>query len=406
MIRQPLISYQEALSLILAQVRPVKTEQVLLENVLGRINSRDVTAIFADPGYDQSLRDGFVLGPLSSEATGETISYQLVGEIPAGRCDTLSVFAGEAYLILTGGMVPHGAERVVMQEECCIDGDHVLVPLHCLGRKNRYIQRRGSFIAENSLVLPVGSVLDARCVGLLAMTGNYQVELYRKVRVAFFCSGSELTDKQESLLPGQKVSSNRYLLKSLLKTQNATALDFGTVGDDKRSLVACLSEILESDADIIISTGGMGPGKYDLLEELFEHIGGTIHYRSLGMTPGRSTVFGTIRHKCYFGLPGPPSAVSVLFNELVIPGLRKMQGSSQGVPSAVIAKLAHDLRVKSADILCIKAGVRFTRGNQNYVRCPKPLESTNCFMHLEGKCLYSKDELIKTHVHLGSGREL
>lgn len=391
-------THEQALALIADHTATVGKEFVSLDDGWQRVTAAEVRAAFHEPGYDQSLRDGVVIGKSAQDVINGRCSYQIIGEIPAGRCDLLEVSPGEAYRIMTGGMVPVGAERVVQQEDCVYSGNTVEVPSAALSVQSRYIQRKGSFIPQSSPVVARGTSLGPREIGLLATTGNHRIEVHRKVSVSFFCTGNELVSIHDSIAPGQKVSSNRYLLDTLIKGQQAISVDCGVVQDSKQKVRELLSEIGRSTTDIIISTGGMGPGKYDLLETLFEEMGGKVIYRSIAMRPGQSTLFGILAGKLYFGLPGPPSAVAVLFNELVLPSLKKMQGQSEFLNRDIKAVLDHDISCGICRGLMIRQGVLFSIDHVNHVRQVDKREFSNCNIFLkEGHPHYQKGDILTVH---------
>jgi molybdopterin molybdotransferase len=392
------ITYEQALASIVDQAKAVDQEYVSLVDGGRRVTATEVRAELPDPGYDQSLRDGFVIGKSDRSVGCGSSSYVIKGEIPAGRCDVTQVKPGESFRIMTGGMVPVGAERVVQQEDCICTGTSVEVPEDVLKRQPSFIQRRGAYIPRASSVVAQGTSLGPREIGLLATTGNHQLEVYRKVSVSFFCSGNELVAIDDTVAAGQKISSNRYLLNSLITCQQAVPVDFGVAQDNKKNIVDLLSEIGLSRTDIIISTGGMGPGKYDLLAELFEQMGGTVIYRSIAMRPGQSTLFGIMAGKLYFGLPGPPSAVAVLFNELVLPALRKMQGHSAYMNGDIKAVLDHDISFRKSRGVLIREGILFSRDQVNYVRQAGPREFSSCNIFLqEDISSYRKGDVVTVH---------
>ncbi len=392
------VTYEQALDLILAQAAPVGTEIVPLTDSLWRVAATELCAELPDPGYDQSLRDGFVIGKSEGNPGSGSRSYRIIGEIPAGRCHCLEIGPDEAYRIMTGGMVPAGAERVVQQEDCFCAGKTVEIPQKALNMQPRFIQSRGSSIPQASPVIPQGTLLGAREIGLLATTGNQFLEVYRRVSVSFFCNGNELVSIGDAVTSGKKISSNRYLLGALLNSRRAVPEDCGVAQDSPANLRELLSAVSRSKTDLIISTGGMGPGKYDLLETVFEEAGGEIIYRSVALRPGQSTLFGILAGKLYFGLPGPPFGVGVLFNELVLPALRKMQGHLVYRNRDGSALLEHDISSGKNRIFTVREGVLSFRGCTRYVRLSKDRETPDCHILLEkGKERYLRGDTVRIH---------
>ncbi len=393
------VTFEQALDLILAHAAPVGTEIVSLTDSLWRIAALELCAELPDPAYDQSLRDGFVIGKSDRNAGPGSRSYQIMGEIPAGRRHCIELGPDEAYRIMTGGMVPVGAERVVQQEDCFCRGKTLEVPEKALKLQPRFIQRRGASIPQASPVISRGMLLGPREIGLLATTGNQLLEVYRRLSVSFFCTGNELVSIDDAVMPGKKISSNRYLLGALLNSRNAVPEDWGVAQDGPENIGELLFATSRSKSDIIISTGGMGPGKYDLLETAFEEAGGEIIYRSIALRPGQSTLFGILAGKLYFGLPGPPFAVAVLFNELVLPALRKMQGHPAYMHRDGSALLEHDILSGKNRVFTIREGVLSFRGCTRYVRLAEDREQHDCHILLEeGKLRYLRDDAVRIHL--------
>ncbi len=393
------VTFAQALDLILAHAAPVGTETVALADSLWRIAASELRAELPDPGYDQSLRDGFVIGEGERSTSRGSRSYQIIGEIPAGCCHRFALGPGEAYRIMTGGMVPVGADRVVQQEDCSCSGETLEVPEKVLHLQSRFIQRRGSSIPQASPVIARGTLLGAREIGLLATTGNQFLDVFRPVSVSYFCNGNELVSIDDAVTSGKKVSSNRYLLGALLSSRRTVPEDCGVARDCPAKMRALLGVISRRKTDLVISTGGMGPGKYDLLETVFEEAGGEIIYRSVALRPGQSTLFGILAGKLYFGLPGPPFAVGVLFNELVLPALRKMQGHLDYQNRDESALLENDISSEKNSVITIREGVLFFRGCTRYVRLAKDRERPDCLILLEeGDGCARQNDAVRIHM--------
>ena len=195
---------------------------------------------------------------------------------------------------------------------------------------------------------------------------------------------------------GQKFSSNHLLLASLVRKYGGKPIGYGVVPDQAQAIGRQLDEIVGSDADIIITTGGVGPGKYDLFDEVLSASGAEILYRSLQVRPGKSTLYGLIGSKPYFGLPGPPSAVRILFHELIGPCLKKMQGLSSFYTQRSEAVLEHDISLKSATVLCLKDGCYALARGQVVVGYAQRNQGGNCLIMLEpGRTRYKRGERLR-----------
>lgn len=389
------MTFDQAQALILQNSKLAGCRQVQLERCLGRISGPGNRARLAVPCYDQSTRDGFVLRGKGRPGSAGRMGFVLCGEIPAGPSEQFEMKPDQAFRIMTGGYVPRGAERVVPQEVCVESAHEVLVPAGILSDRLCHIRRIGSEQRQHETLVAAGTQLSEFHLARLAAAGNRAVDVSRRPRVAFFCSGSELVMADQNLGNGQKVSSNHYLLKSLIKRYGGVAKDYGIVADNRNDIAALLRKMQQASVDMIISTGGVGPGKYDLLAEVLPEVGAKLLYRALLVRPGGSTLFGLIGKTLYFGLPGPPSAVSILFHELIGPALTRMQGVTAAENRRAAARLLHEISLKPSDLLCFRLGYYELHDGRVTVRAVERQEAPNCHILLEpGRASHLADDLV------------
>lgn len=354
-----------------------RNKESVLDTKKERVSGQSVSARLPVPGYPQSMRDGFAIGGAEK---GEEGVCRIIAEIPAGSTEKIVMAPGQACRIMTGGMVPEGAVRVVPFEDCAVSGDTVAVSERALKRRQTFIEAAGSQIDAGEVVVEEGTILQPEHLALLAATGHSEVEVCRKPRIGFFCTGSELVDSPEEVRPGLKISGNRYLLDGLIRQFLAEPVDLGRVADRRESLARLFERLAAEELDAVISTGGMGPGKYDLLEEAFVAAGGEVVSRTLPMRPGQSTLLGRLDGKPFFGLPGPPGAVRTLMNEVVGPALLRMQGVRDCEPVALRARLGERVELRQSDVLLVKPGVLRVTGDGAEVRLAGRLEPPTCFV--------------------------
>ncbi|MBU1985950.1 MAG: hypothetical protein KJ846_01840, partial [Proteobacteria bacterium] len=181
-------------------------------------------------------------------------------------------------------------------------------------------------------------------------------------------------------LNGQKVSENRFLLNGLTQLFGAIPTDCGLVGDNKNELRRLFATLDPAQTDVVISTGAMGPGKYDLLEDAFIEAGGQLIYNALKIRPGRATLFGTLGPSLFFGLPGPPPAVHLLFHELVRPALLALQGIKRCLPEIVKVRLTEPVACPEKKILCLKSGIFQINNGICTARLARKSEPTSCYL--------------------------
>jgi molybdopterin molybdotransferase len=388
-----------AKKIIAAQIRQTEGESVALEDALFRLPIESLRAGKPQPGYDQSTRDGFVISGDGDTHTGEGHSFKIEGEIRAGTTDKRPLRPGVACRIMTGGLIPPRGLRVIPQEDCRERNGMLVVPDAALYRRSTFIRRKGSEIGRGRVVVSAGTPILPDHLVLLAATGHSQVLVHRRPRVAFFCTGSELVATPREEEDGLKVSGNRYLLHGLIRLSGGIPQYLGTVPDTGGDLAVALARIDYEATEVIITTGGMGPGRYDLLEEAFVRAGGRVVYRSLQVRPGKATLFGILGKSLFFGLPGPPPAVGVLFNELVGPALLFLQGMKKCGLRRIRASLQETVVVKERGVLNVKGGILTIR-NEVVVRLAGKTEAAGCYILFPAhRRSFQKGEMVEVHLN-------
>jgi molybdopterin molybdotransferase len=398
------ISLREAQELIQAHcIRGIERygraeESVALGDCLGRYTARPLTALTELPGFDQSLRDGFALGP-QSERVEQHNSFRIVDEVAAGDTRHIKVDPGEAVRIMTGGLLPRGAMRVVPKENCEVTADTVcLTGITMVGEKS-YIHRAGSDIKTGSLLVAQGRAIRAADQILLSGVGYGELPLVKRPQLSFLCTGSELLMASEEILDGKKFSANSHLLKGLIQKAGAVLQEQERVTDDPQRVSRSLARIVDSAPDIIITTGGMGPGKYDLVEGAFRDLGGEVLYNSLALRPGKSTLFGTIGRSLFFGMPGPPPAVYLLFQELIAPAILACQGEQDPFPVTIEAALSEDMHLPPRGLARLKEGLLSHEKGHCVVRPAGKGESGNCYIYCTAsQNQYLSGQLVPVHL--------
>ncbi|MCI5166998.1 MAG: molybdopterin molybdenumtransferase MoeA [Candidatus Electrothrix sp. GM3_4] len=379
-------SLQEAHAAIAAELSPLAQEQVPLAQTLRRINAVSIFANRPKPSYAQSTRDGFALSAQPHSANELSAEFQLSGEVAAGCIEQQQVQAGQAYRIMTGALVPYGAVRVVPFEVCQEKGSRLSVPRDELGREQLFIRPLGKDIKQGQQLVAAGTQLCPDHLLLLAENGSQKIRVHRRPRVAVICTGSELVKNGGTLHLGQKISSNGVLLAALLQQEHCRLVRSVTVGDDTDMIITRIQQVLAQDKpDLLISTGGMGPGKFDLMEQVVARLGGRPAYNSLKVRPGKATLFAMIDNTPLFALPGPPPAVRLLFHELIVPGLHRLQGlpknnlTSEGLVDAI---LTEPMGIRRTGHLALKSAVATLCDGCLKVRPAGKLEPVNAIIHL------------------------
>ncbi len=368
---------------ILHQAQPLVAERIPLERALGRVAAVSLKSTTPKPSFDQSTRDGYGLADIPPDfAEYPEISLPVIGEIAAGAGDIESLQQGQAVRIMTGAPVPSGCSRVLPFEVCREQDGRVTLAASVLRSPETYIRRRGSDLPAGRVLVRQGQVILADHLLMLAENGYRAIRVVRRPRVEVVCTGSELVNPGEAVGSGQKVSGNGVLLSALVRGTGAICAGTASVADQVEQLTRVLAERIAARPQVIITTGGMGPGRFDLVEEVFAALGGQAVYRRLKMRPGKSTLFGLVEGILFFGLPGPPPAVHLLFHELVAPALRRMQGVRRPVPARMSALLQEEIRLRRAGRMNLKAAVATLEQGRLVVRATGRTEAASAIMLL------------------------
>jgi molybdopterin molybdotransferase len=320
------LSVEQARRLILDPLRaPGGREQVAIRAGLGRVLARDVVAPFDVPAHDNSAMDGYAVRAADLAPAGETV-LEVVGTAFAGSAFSGQVGVGHAVRIMTGAVIPRGADTVVVQEIVKVEGNRVHVPVG--QRAGQNLRRAGEDLARGRPALSAGKRIGPAELGLLASLGLSEVTVYRRLRVAFFSTGDELASIGRALAPGEVYDSNRYTLYGSLTRLGVEVLDMGVVRDEPVAMEQAFREAA-AQADVILTTGGVSVGEADYVKDIVSRLGAVTFWK-INIKPGRPMAFGRIAvddHDAWlFGLPGNPVAVMVNFHQIVLEGLLKLMG--------------------------------------------------------------------------------
>jgi molybdopterin molybdotransferase len=328
-----MLSVRDAEATIFNAIQPLDNQQdiefvdLLMAN--NRILATPVTSSFDFPHWDNSAMDGYAVryADVQQARADKPIILTVVEEIPAGYQPQVTIKPGEAARIFTGAVMPTGADTVVMQEKTHQEENRIFI--FAAPQLEEFVRRKGDFYQAGKQLLPAGISLTASEIGVLAGAGREQVCVFRRPRVAILSSGNELVMPEEMLKPGQIVDSNQYALATLVRELGAEVLLLGIVKD----VPTALKEIIDyaiSNADIVLSTGGVSVGDYDYIDKILVSLGAKVHFSSVQMRPGKPLTFATFPNSLYFGLPGNPVSALVTCWRFVQPTIKKLAGLSKG----------------------------------------------------------------------------
>jgi molybdopterin molybdotransferase len=316
-----MLAVREALDFLLSAARPVaEVEEIPTLEANGRVLASAVVSGMNVPGHDNTQMDGYAVRAADCAAGDATLT--VTQRIPAGHVGQ-PLLPGCAARIFTGAMIPEGADAVVMQEQC--EANDGLVTIRHTPKAGEWIRRTGEDISIGSVILAAGTRLRSQELGLAASIGMAELSVRRKLRVAVFFTGDELTMPGESLAPGAIYNSNRFTLRALLENLGCEVRDFGIVPDSLEATRNVLRQAADGN-DLIITSGGVSVGEEDHIKPAVE-AEGKLNMWQIAVKPGKPLAFGEVGQAFFLGLPGNPVSSFVTFLLFVRPFLLRLQGA-------------------------------------------------------------------------------
>ncbi len=396
-----LLSLAAAQQAILSLVSQTGTEEIKLQDALGKITAKSLKSFYPKPSYDQSTRDGYAVcwdRSSSIDVQGQ-VTFRIIGEVAAGNCEKTKVTCGETLRIMTGAIIPEGASMVIPIENCLECKDKIKVHKSYFDISRQYIRKRGSNYPVGQKIVNKGARLSPDHLLELAESGCLVVEIFKAPKVALICTGTELLHPGDNIEYGRKISGNSVLLPALLESYGAKVVYRTIVSDNKKKIYSAFHEILAQKPDIIITTGGMGPGKYDMIADVFAMLKGEVVYNGLKVRPGKATLFGKLESSILFGLPGPPGAVRLLFHELIHPAIMKFIGGPDYDFFIHQVQLLKSFEISKSRNLCLQGAVVLLDKGELWVRTAGKTETVNSVMHLPpGKSYFAAGSLVSVHL--------
>ena len=319
-----------ARALIRQFLHPVTAiERMHIRHALGRILAEDVISPLDVPGHDNSAMDGWAVRFADLSADGET-QLARIGESFAGKPFQGRVGRGEAVRIFTGGVMPEGADTVVMQERAKENADGVAIAAGAVTKAGQNRRFAGEDLKRGGIVFRRGQPLRPAEIGMMASLGINEIAVFRKLRVAFFSTGDELVSIGRPLRAGEIYDSNRYTIHGMLARLGCEVIDMGVVRDEPEALERAFADAAAS-ADVVITSGGVSVGEADFVKQLLDKLGEVLFWK-IAMKPGRPLAYGRIGDAHFFGLPGNPVSVMVTFYQFVRDALLILMGQRDVPP--------------------------------------------------------------------------
>ena len=314
----------DALSAILAGAEPLPEEMVALDAGHRRVLARDLGALRTQPPQAMSAMDGYAVR--ASDAAQVGASFEVIGEVAAGRPFDRKVGIGEAVRIFTGGVIPEGADAVVIQEDTKADGQSITITETT--SVGRHIRPAGVDFNKGDVLLKGGSRLTDRDLSLAASMNYPELAVRRRPKVAVLATGDELVMPGSQPGPGQIVYSNGYALRALARAEGAETIDLGIAADTVEATTSGIRRARDSGADILITTGGASVGDHDLVKQSLEAEGVAMAFWRIAMRPGKPMMHGRLGGMRVIGLPGNPVSSYVCAYLFLVPLIRALTGRS------------------------------------------------------------------------------
>ncbi|MFY9951936.1 gephyrin-like molybdotransferase Glp [Bradyrhizobium sp.] len=334
-----LMPVADALAAVLAGAEPLAEEMVALDAAYHRVLARDVAARRTQPPLAMSAMDGYALR--AADASHVAARLKVIGEVAAGRPFERAVGPGEAVRIFTGGVIPEGADAVVIQEDTVADGASITITE--AATSGRHIRPAGVDFNKGDILLARGRRLGDRDLSLAAGMNHPELPVRRKPKVAILATGDELVMPGEPLGPGQIVYSNGYALRALAHAEGAETVDLGIVADTVDATTHGIRRARGCGADILITTGGASVGDHDLVKRSLEAEGVTIAFWRIAMRPGKPMMHGRSGAMRVIGLPGNPVSSYVCAFLFLVPLIRALSGCASIPHGRETALLGRDV---------------------------------------------------------------
>ena len=336
---------------------PVLTEDISLNESVGRILATDIRSDIDLPDFARSIMDGFAVKGSSTfgASEGNPAYLNLIGTVAMGESSDLAVGPGEAARISTGGMLPPGTDSVVMVEHTEAIDETTIEVYRSVAPGQNMIEV-GEDLKKDAIALTGGSRIRPQEAGMLAALGNRTVTVFKKPTIGIISTGDEIVTVNETPGPGQIRDINTYTLVGLVQQMDASALSYGIVHDDYNALLAKCTQAL-TECDMILVSGGSSVGARDFTIDVISAMqNAEILFHGISISPGKPTILARVQNKAFWGLPGHVVSAMVVFSRIVKPFIERVSG------------LGDDSDKKPRLTACLSRNLASTQGRVDYVR--------------------------------------
>ncbi len=341
-----MLSYDEAIARILSALAPLPAIELPLVDCLGRVTAEPIRTLTDLPPFSNSQMDGYavVASDIADASTDFPVVLRVIGEVPAGHKPTVAVSPGCAVRIFTGAAMPEGADAVVMVEDTRYHPSSRAVEIKEQSNPGQYVRPTGEDARRGDIVLLAGTVMTPGAVAMAAAAGCALLPVTSSPRVAVISTGDELIEPGGTLDYGQIYESNSYAVAAQVAAAGGEIVTRLRARDNAASLRDALDQAADSGADVLVTSGGVSVGDYDLVKSIFGERG-EVDFWKVAIRPGKPFAFGRWGDRLFFGLPGNPASAMVTFELFVRPALRALAGHrmpTRGlIPAMLAVEVAH-----------------------------------------------------------------
>jgi molybdopterin molybdotransferase len=331
-----MLELDEARERLLAAISPLGHELVNVGAAAFRVAAADIRSEVDLPAFDNSAMDGYAVRAedIATARAEAPVTLDLLGKVAAGMTFDGTVPAGRCVRVFTGSMLPSGADAVVMQEDTRVD-DATPDTVHVFDAAKPWenVRFRGEDVKRGTVIVRAGDRLTPGRIGVLAAAGVARLAVFRRPVIGLLATGSELVEPGTPLSPGKIYESNRAMLEPLLARSGAEVRSYPLVPDTLVGTQEALARAF-AECDGVVTSGGVSVGEFDFVKAAFEKLGGELDFWKVAIKPGKPFVFGRLKEKFLFGLPGNPVSALVTAFLLVRPALWRWQGATDVLPPA------------------------------------------------------------------------
>ena len=400
-----MVSAETALRTILDSIKPVRTEKIHFAKASGRVLAIDVVACEDVPAFDNSAMDGFAVraNDLSKSSAKNPTDMPVIGESSAGHPWAGELPPGAAVRVMTGAVIPLGADTVIPIEEVQ-SSNSTNIRVVDAPRLHKHIRKRGEEMSAGSHIFSRGTVIGPSQLGVLASLGCTNIGVFERPTVTIVPTGDELVDPEDQPAPGQVRNSSSFVLAAFATADGCETSTHEIVSDQKTKIAKAISNSLSSD--VILVTGGVSVGKYDHVPKVLEELGAEILFSKVNIKPGKPLLFARLHSTLIFGLPGNPVSTTVSYIQFVRPALHRLTGREFKPPLRISARLEHEL-VKRDNRRHFLRAILEEQNEELFVRTTGPQGSgmlssvakANCFIVIpEKEATFKRGDVVEVEL--------